>query len=461
MKFNPEYQKSRKKLYEQVQKELPEELKRLEWSREKILQNQESELRKLIKFAKEKSIWHAKNLKNFNADTITLKDLTKIPPMSKTDIMDNWDDMITTDGITKKIATDYLNKIRIDETINPYYEDKAMFFATGGSSGERGIFVWEKKELPTFCKCVCRYEVKDELKRPISNKKVAILAAPMLVHASTVLFSTISEKGTQQIICPTNLPIDEICKQLNEFQPTHLNGFSSMIKELSQCQLKGKLNIKPSRVVVSSEPLDEAGSESIKKAWGIDSHRMWGSVEIGVAGSGILNENMYLLEDYNILETVDENLQPTNDIKNIHKLLVTNFYNTALPLIRYIIDDILEIDEPKHGNGYRSIKSILGRDSNNFIYKNGKSINPLYVNDVISNYSDIESYQVQQTETGMNVDIECSSEETVKSLRNDLIGNIQNALGKDSTLTVKKVQQIPRHPETGKIKYYVPLKKST
>ena len=54
--------------------------------------------------------------------------------------------------------------------------------------------------------------------------------------------------------------------------------------------------------------------------------------------------------------------------------------------------------------------------------------------------------------------IESSKHETAVSLRKDLIENIQNSLGKDATLTVKKTDSIPRHPETGKIKYYVPLK---
>jgi phenylacetate-CoA ligase len=459
-----EYKELREQLYSDIQASMPEEIKKLKWSRKQILDNQQIELRKLISYAKQNSSWHRDRLKQFNADTFDLQDITKLPYMTKDDVMDNWNDIITCKKITMEKANVHLAKIREGETDNPYFLDRYVFFATGGSSGKRGLFVWDKKDHVTFGKISFRYEYENELKNKVKNKKVAVLVSPSLLHASSFLFSIRIENGTQHLICPTDLPINVICEKLNEFQPTHLNGFSSLMKPLSLLALKGELNINPKRVTVHSELLDNEGEKTIKQAWGIDAIIQWGSVETGIAASGAnLTQGSFLAEDYIIFETVDEEFLPTNDIDKIRKVLVTNLFSYPLPLIRYALDDILKIQEADENiSGYRILKSIQGRADNYFNYYNRVKVHPIVFRHVLGQYSEIIEYQVSQSENGANVFYIANKSLTEafnQQIKNELLTGLAKAGLKDPKITVKQTDKLKRHYETGKFSRFIPFRK--
>jgi phenylacetate-CoA ligase len=56
-------------------------------------------------------------------------------------------------------------------------------------------------------------------------------------------------------LIPVTLPIHEVVKQLNELQPAMSSGYASALGLLAQEQLEGRLNIHPSIVISSAEPL--------------------------------------------------------------------------------------------------------------------------------------------------------------------------------------------------------------
>jgi len=81
-------------------------------SREKILCLQEKKFRKMIKFAyKNSSFYHdlyrSKGISERDLDVIKIDDL---PVVDKDGIMDNFDDVITTQDIDKQSILDFLEK---------------------------------------------------------------------------------------------------------------------------------------------------------------------------------------------------------------------------------------------------------------------------------------------------------------------------------------------------------------
>ena len=61
-------------------------------------------------------------------------DLERLPVMTKADLMDNFDDIVTDARLSRDLCEDHLE--RADE----YLLDEFHVVASGGSSGQRGVF---------------------------------------------------------------------------------------------------------------------------------------------------------------------------------------------------------------------------------------------------------------------------------------------------------------------------------
>ena len=145
----------------------------------------------------------------------------------------------------------------------------------------------------------------------------------------------------------------------------------------------------------------------------------------------------------------------------IKRVLVTNFFSHPLPLIRYALDDILDIQEPEESiSGYRILKSIQGRADDYFTYQQNIKVHPMVFRHVLGQYSEIIEYQVFQTEKGADINF-IASEAISPDTINLLCKQIKLGLGKvdliDSTVNIKQIAEIKRHDETGKFRRFVPL----
>ena len=74
---------------------VPEHLERLLWPVERIREEREQRLRALLAAARERSAWHAGRLAAVDPATATEADLARIPPMTKDDMMEHLDGILT------------------------------------------------------------------------------------------------------------------------------------------------------------------------------------------------------------------------------------------------------------------------------------------------------------------------------------------------------------------------------
>ncbi|MCP4178329.1 MAG: hypothetical protein GY756_11225, partial [bacterium] len=350
---------------------------------------------------------------------------------------------------------EHKKKIRDGVISNPYYKDHYLFYSTGGSSGLRGLSVWTKDLVKTYGCIAFRNEYRDELKSFTGNKRVAVIVSPTLLHCSSELITLVFRENMEILYVPSSTPLEIICKKLNKFQPTHINGFSSVINQLALLQIENYLNIRPFKVTVHSEMLDENGADNFMNAWGIVCNNLWGSVEI--SGAAVDNENhtgMILAEDYNIFETLDSNFKQTDKLNDITELAVTHFPNRILPLIRYVIDDILDIK--KDLSSYRVINKILGRCDDYFVY-NDLKLHPICFRHVLGQTPEIIEYQVFQTEEGANISMICSNKPDFADIEKRLIKTLHEGGLVNPNITLKLVDKMTRHAETAKFRRFVPL----
>src|SRR6266702_5173634 len=118
---------------------MPENIRRVKWPAERIREERQQRLRSLINVAKEKSPWHGERLRNVDADSITEADLGKLPVMTKADLMANFDQIVTDKRLTLEKVNAHVSSLREDR----YLLDNYHIIASGGTSGFRGVYVYD------------------------------------------------------------------------------------------------------------------------------------------------------------------------------------------------------------------------------------------------------------------------------------------------------------------------------
>jgi phenylacetate-coenzyme A ligase PaaK-like adenylate-forming protein len=438
-----------------------EAVERLSWTREQVQEEQTRRLRKIISHAQQSSPFYADRLGHIEASTFEVSDLPKIPPLTKNEVMKNWDRLVTDSRLRKDDVTAHLERLHSGSHPNVYYLGNYYAAATGGTSGQRGLFLWDWETFIIISNLTYRMEAQqDLLKPPAHPRRTAVICAGSYVHASRFVFPTMLDPDREVRVFPADLTIDRLVEQLNVYQPDRIVGYASIVQELCAQALDGRLRIRPQRISTNSEPLFPEAREMAQEAWGINIHNTWGSVEIGMgATEGDAFQGATLAEDFLIFEPVDAHDQPVEDFTQADRLLVTKLYGQVMPMIRYEMTDTVIIDAGENSDapGYRRIKEIKGRADAWFAYRNNVKIHPMVFRGVLGQDRHISEYQVQQTPDGARVLAITHGEFSPAELERSLIQSLRDAGLPNAKVSLQSVSELPRHPETKKLKRFVPL----
>jgi phenylacetate-CoA ligase len=426
-------------------------------SREEIEKLQESRLREMLIYAKKKSLWYRERLKHIDAPHFKLADLAQIPIMNKRDLMDNWDQIVTDKVLTLNEAGPFLFMEKDYSLFHGYH-----LFASGGSSGRRGMYVWDTNEIAITVAGLHRYQYRDGFQCSNGGEgfRVASIAALKPVHLSETVFAFPALPLMKSLALSALAPIDDIVTALNDYQPTHLNGYPSVISRLANHAIKGDLKISPKRILVGAEPLMDSMLRLIKKAWkNVVLTNQWGSTDAGAHASACdySNGQLHLNEDLVIVEPVDDNNTPVLSGETSTKILITNLYRKSMPIFRYEMDDMvcMVADKCACGSNYQLIHSIEGRHEDDFIYNNIIVMAEMFENSIMPEPG-VDEYQVFQTPNGANILIVPVRSISIdaKKMQHHLAAELESAGLRDPEVNVKLVDQLERHPETCKLKRF-------
>ena len=132
------YETRRQVHLQEMRSRVPAHLERLGWPAERLQLERDARLRQLIRIAQERSVWHRERLGHLNPETLGGNDLATIPVMTKQDLMGNFDRIVTDPRLTLDRVESHLDGL----TRDAYLLDRFHAVASGGSSGQRGVFVW-------------------------------------------------------------------------------------------------------------------------------------------------------------------------------------------------------------------------------------------------------------------------------------------------------------------------------
>jgi hypothetical protein len=272
----------------------------------------------------------------------------------------------------RDLTRDSAERILAEQQWFSYTPGDQQVFSSGGSSGVRGVYVWDWQFFVSVACLAWRMQAREERRAaPQSRKLLAVLEAGTPPHASTPLFDVPTAAGMDTVVIEAAAPFDDVLAAVSAARPTHLVGYASVIGRLARAELAGQLELHPVRVSTNSEPLLDEDRQAIREAWNVSVHNLWGSTEIGVQAVGCgRGEGLHVCEDEVVLERVDENGRPVGPDEPAARTLATGLANLTFPFIRYDLgDQVTWLPEPcECGSAFARVADIGGRRDDDFRY---------------------------------------------------------------------------------------------
>jgi phenylacetate-coenzyme A ligase PaaK-like adenylate-forming protein len=427
---------------------------RLGWDTDRLATHQQQRLRALLAHAAEHSRFHRRRLGGLDPNHFQLTDLARLPVMTKSQMMDSFDDVITDRRLNRRLVEQHLDASQHEPGL---LFDQYVCLASGGSSGQRGIFVQTLGEWLDFVASLVRPSYAKALAAegpPPKGLVLGIVAAASPVHSSGFGAAVAVGPPVRLIPAPATLPLAEIVARLNTAQPPALQGYPSKLAELARERLAGRLHIAPRSVTTMGDLLTDTDRALIERAFATPVINAFVSTE-GLVGHSLPGGSVLsFASDMCLAEPVDDDNQPAPPGEPSTKVLVTNLHNFTQPLVRYELTDGFTSQTNAPAGWLRA--SVEGRADDIFHYAS-VAVHPHVIRSALISQAAVREYQVRQTERG--VDIACVADRDFDQTA--LATRLEHALYQaglaEPQVSIKTIPAISRHPDTGKIKRFIPM----
>jgi phenylacetate-CoA ligase len=172
-----------------------------------------------------------------------------------------------------------------------------------------------------------------------------------------------------------------ILHEINSKKPAFIKGYPSLLRLMSS--QGAVLNPWLEKVFTTSELLSDRDRTLISGGFNADVIDLYGSVEFPrVAWECEMHEGYHIDTDSLGVEIVDSNDERIEEGKG--RLVLTSLYNMAMPLIRYEVGDLAEIERNHRcscGRTLPLLKRIHGRSDDTIKLPSGREISPLTLYD--------------------------------------------------------------------------------
>ena len=291
--------------------------------------------------------------------------LDQLPPVTKADLMDHFDEAVTTPDLRLADLENHLRSLT-QSGGDPGRPWKGPWWAaaTAGTTGRRGTFIWNRSEwgkiLASYARANDWAGISAGLTRPL---KMALVSSLVPTHQSAVVGASLRSGFVPTLRLDVSAPMDETVAALNRFQPRILIGYASALKPLAAEQRAGRLHIAPQGVMSASEVLSPHTASELETAWESAPFDVYAATETAGIASPCTYRNRHVYEDLLIIEPVDQADHPVPPGTTGAKLLVTVLFSRTLPLIRYEMSDTVRLDGRgcPCGRSFTTLEDIEGR----------------------------------------------------------------------------------------------------
>ncbi len=259
----------------------------------------------------------------------------------------------------------------------------------------------------------------------------------------------------------------EIIKKLEAFKPDVIISYPAIFQDLAFLKKKkfGK-NIKPKLLLVGGAMLDSYTRSYVENVFGCSMFNTYASCEAGTEIAFECRErSWHIHSDFFHVEAVDENLKPVAPGERGH-LVLTKLWGSGTPIIRYTgMQDWITLSNGEKCNcGLKSPifgKPVEGRVKSNIVLPDGRIFPPsafLFISSVLHELGTfkVKRFQIVQNKVD-EIDILLVVDEDLRDKGasfNEIAKKIQKVYqkktGPDVTITVREVREIEDDPDSGK-----------
>jgi phenylacetate-CoA ligase len=429
----------------------------LDWPAERLAERRTRMLRELVRTSAERSPWYRERLSGVDADRLDETTLPQLPVLTKAELMEHFDDILTDRRLTLAGIDQHLGTVETGS----YLLGRYTALTSGGSSGQRGVFVYDWDAWAVFWLTCFRTVLRARNSYPDLAGRPAVMAsvsAAHFSHATAAMARTFASPRMTTVRFPVTLRTEEIVAGLNEVQPDFMLVYPSVLHALAHEAAAGRLRIAPRRVLAGAEPLLPEIRAAAEQAWGVKVINIWGTSEGGGTAVGCDRGGTHISEDQLIVEPVDLAGRPVPLGERAARVYLTNLYNPVLPLIRYeITDEITVLPEPcLCGSAHRRIADVQGRLDDVFTYP-GLQVHPHVFRTALSREAGVVEYQVRQTPAGAAIAVRCAAPVSLDGLRARIAAALAQAGLDRPQITVETVDRLERPGGPAKLKRFIPL----
>ncbi|CTQ55591.1 Phenylacetate-coenzyme A ligase [Roseibium album] len=420
---------------------------------------QQIQLNKIVRHAVQNSPYYGRLCKGLDLGAdISLLDL---PVIDKRLMMDNFDEWVTDPRLQ-------IGKIEHQLEADPdeqYYLGEYRLVVTSGSSGFRGIFVYDRNEWSIVIAAAFRWaEMFGISPVELGYKKLASIKADSSGHATSRLGQSMNLGIRNLLMLDATQSLADLTKQLNDYQPQLLMGYASMISLLANEQIEGRLKIEPEVIATFSEIMSDDRLRRVLQAWNITPFNHYGAAEqVMIAADCEAHMGLHHFSDMSIVEIVDEHNNPVPPGTPGHKVLLTNLHKFVQPIIRYEITDIVTAaDRNCSCTRPFPLFSNIGGRTEDVIHMTGAhgervSISPMVVSYCLSECPEVIEFQYMYETGSLKVIIvpktDSERSEVEKAVRNCLESSLTRQGAANFSVTISFVESFPRSSKTmGKLK---------
>ncbi|MDM7943680.1 MAG: AMP-binding protein [Hydrogenophaga sp.] len=369
---------------------------------------QERRLRELLRAAEQGSAHHRRVFKGFDLERVRLNEL---PVSHKAELMHDFASWVTDPAL----QLDELRRfIAQPANIARAFLGRYTVWESSGSTGEPAVFIQDASAMGV-------YDALEAFRRPVLRplqswldpwglgERLAFVGATGGHFASTVSVERLRQlqPGLSHRLRGLSFlqPMDALCGELDEFQPTSLATYPSAAVLLAEAQRAGRLHLRLREVWTGGESLSATARAFVGRTFGCPVSQSYGASEFLSLAFECRHGTLHLNSDWAILEPVDARGRAVPLGHPGTTTLLTNLANHVQPLIRYDLGDrVTLLPTPCACGSHLPAIEVWGRDDDTLVLTRGRGkgvvkVVPLAVSTVLEEAGLFDFQLVQRTAT--------------------------------------------------------------
>ena len=330
------------------------------------LELQQQRLRELVAYAREHSPYLAKLYADLPED-FTLADL---PIVQKKDMLENYDDYVTDRNIHMQDVLKYVERPAEDTSL---LLGQYSALRTSGSTGNPLPMVRDDYHNKIHGQMMAQRLMGGIPPEVLSLKHNRYASVIHLANGASSYNAFLRTKAAFPEVAHNLMglscldSVNHLVEQLNEFHPTSLTGYPSMLVPLAVEQMKGNLKLDVKMVCTSAEMLTEKDYQVLREAFRCPVLNNYCMTEGGEVAMTCGSSHLHINEDWVIVEPVDKDMNLLGESDEWSSgLLITDLSNYVQPIIRYYVSDVIRISRKPVDDCDLPCLEIRGRMLDNY-----------------------------------------------------------------------------------------------